>query len=69
MAAGKSFPVFLHFAGVVGLLAGCSVLYQPGEQCEVDSDCIRLARTVPELAGTFCQDHACVSPQPQKGAC
>ena len=53
----------------MSLAAGCSLLYEPGDQCDVDSDCVRLARGVPTLNGTFCQNHVCTHPKQSVGEC
>lgn len=55
-------------ASVVASVA-CTLLYQPAEQCEEDSDCIRLALTVPTLRGSLCQEHTCALPAAPRHDC
>jgi len=69
MRTGNAKSRILGYLGIAWLTSGCSLLYQPREQCEVDSDCVRLARTEASLAGSYCQDHACVLPQVPRRDC
>lgn len=53
--------------GAVG--PGCSFVYDAPVQCRRDSDCVELARNVPALSGSYCEQQVCVQPVKEEVEC
>jgi len=69
MSYGSLCRALLHCGLALALAQGCSILYEPKVQCSSDSDCVKLAKQVSELAGSYCEANVCVLPKEQAHAC